>query len=297
MTDQPNEPAEALAGTDDGFIDFDKLAAAEPPVSDIEDGELNVEDDAEPAEKTEDTPDAAAEAKKAADAEAKTKLSGAQRNKILQQELREEIAKRDREIEALRSGTKQPAVQAGADDPKAPKEEDFNGDFLAFTVAKATFEARKEAENVLKSSRDREATDNAAEQAEAAKRQRELDHEERVTAAKSVITDFDTVMESMKGVEVRDDLIEEIMSSKNSAVIAYHLAQNPSELEALNRMSPRELAREMGRLEATVKLPEAKTKTSAPPPLSKVKGAATPPSQEKLLSAYLDKKYGTDRKR
>jgi hypothetical protein len=294
MTDQPNEPAEALAGTDDGFIDFDKLAAAEPPVSDIEDGELNVEDDAEPAEKTEDTPDAAAEAKKAADAEAKTKLSGAQRAKIREQALRDEIAQRDRELEALR--TKTPAT-ASANDPQEPKEEDFNGDFLAFTVAKAKFEARREAESILKSSRDREATDKAAEQAEAAKRQRALDHEERVTAAKSVITDFDTVMESMKGVEVRDDLIEEIMSSKNSAVIAYHLAQNPSELEALNRMSPRELAREMGRLEATVKLPEAKTKTSAPPPLSKVKGAATPPSQEKLLSAYLDKKYGTDRKR
>jgi hypothetical protein len=294
MTDQPNEPAEALAGTDDGFIDFDKLAAAEPPVSDIEDGELNVEDDAEPAEKTEDTPDAAAEAKKAADAEAKTKLSGAQRAKIREQALRDEIAQRDRELESLR--TKTPAT-ASANDPQEPKEEDFNGDFLAFTVAKAKFEARREAESILKSSRDREATDKAAEQAEAAKRQRALDHEERVTAAKSVITDFDTVMESMKGVEVRDDLIDEIMSSKNSAVIAYHLAQNPSELEALNRMSPRELAREMGRLEATVKLPEAKTKTSAPPPLSKVKGAATPPSQEKLLSAYLDKKYGTDRKR
>jgi hypothetical protein len=294
MTDQPNEPAEALAGTDDGFIDFDKLAAAEPPVSDIEDGELNVEDDATPPEKTEETPDAAAEAKKAADAEAKTKLSGAQRAKIREQALRDEIAQRDRELEALR--TKTPAT-ASANDPQEPKEEDFNGDFLAFTVAKAKFEARREAESILKSSRDREATDKAAEQAEAAKRQRALDHEERVTAAKSVITDFDTVMESMKGVEVRDDLIEEIMSSKNSAVIAYHLAQNPSELEALNRMSPRELAREMGRLEATVKLPEAKTKTSAPPPLSKVKGAATPPSQEKLLSAYLDKKYGTDRKR
>jgi hypothetical protein len=295
MTDQPNEPAETLAGTDDGIIDFDKLATTEStPANDIEDGELNVEDDATTTDTTEDTPEAAAEAKKAADAEARTKLSGAQRAKIREQALRDEIAQRDRELETLRTNPQ--AVKAG-DDPKAPKEEDFNGDFLAFTVAKATFEARKEAENLFKSSRDREATDKAAEEAVAAKRQRALEHGERVTAAKSVITDFDTVMESMKGVEVRDDLIEEIMSSKNSAVIAYHLAQNPTELEALNRMSPRELAREMGRLEATVKLPEAKTKTSAPPPLSKVKGAATPPSQEKLLSAYLDKKYGADRKR
>jgi hypothetical protein len=291
MTDQANEQAVTPAGTEaEGIIDLD-AGAAEEAVNDIESGELNVEDDAT-AKTTEETPDAAAEAKKAADAEAKTKLSGAQRAKIREQALRDEIAARDRELEALR---KAPAEKAGAD-PKEPKEEDFN-DFLAFTVAKATFEAQRAAEATVKSSREREASERAAEQATADKQQRALDHQERVTAAKAVITDFDTVMEGMKGVEVRDDLIDEIMSSKNSAVIAYHLAQNPSELEALNRMSPRELAREMGRLEATLKLPEAKKQTSAPPPLSKQKGGASPPSQEKSLSAWLDKKYGADRKR
>jgi hypothetical protein len=291
MTDQANEQAVTPAGTEaEGIIDLD-AGAAEEAVNDIESGELNVEDDAA-AKTTEDAPDAAAEAKKAADAEAKTKLSGAQRAKIREQALRDEIAARDRELEALR---KAPAEKAGAD-PKEPKEEDFN-DFLAFTVAKATFEAQRAAEAAVKSSREREASERAAEQATADKQQRALDHQERVTAAKAVITDFDTVMEGMKGVEVRDDLIDEIMSSKNSAVIAYHLAQNPSELEALNRMSPRELAREMGRLEATLKLPEAKKQTSAPPPLSKQKGGASPPSQEKSLSAWLDKKYGADRKR
>jgi hypothetical protein len=295
MTDQANEQAGTPAGTEaEGIIDLD-AGAAEEAVNDIESGELNVEDDAT-TKTTEDTPDAAAEAKKAADAEAKTKLSGAQRAKIREQALRDEIAARDRELEALR---KAPAEKAGAD-PKEPKEEDFN-DFLAFTVAKATYEAsraaREAAETAVKSSREREASERAAEQAAADKQQRALDHQERVTAAKAVITDFDTVMEGMKGVEVRDDLIDEIMSSKNSAVIAYHLAQNPSELEALNRMPPRELAREMGRLEATLKLPEAKKQTSAPPPLSKQKGGASPPSQEKSLSAWLDKKYGADRKR
>jgi hypothetical protein len=291
MTDQANEQAVTPAGTEaEGIIDLD-AGTAQEAVNDIESGELNVEDDAT-AKTTEETPDAAAEAKKAADAEAKTKLSGAQRAKIREQALRDEIAARDRELEALR---KTPAEKAGAD-PKEPKEEDFN-DFLAFTVAKATFEAQRAAEAAVKSSRDREASERAAEQATADKQQRALDHQERVTAAKAVITDFDTVMEGMKGVEVRDDLIDEIMSSKNSAVIAYHLAQNPSELEALNRMSPRELAREMGRLEATLKLPEAKKQTSAPPPLSKQKGGASPPSQEKSLSAWLDKKYGADRKR
>jgi hypothetical protein len=40
-------------------------------------------------------------------------------------------------------------------------------------------------------------------------------------------------------------------------------------------MSGRELAREMGRLEATVKLPTAKKQTTAPPPLEPLKGGAS----------------------
>jgi hypothetical protein len=110
MTDQANEQAGTPAGTEaEGIIDLD-AGTAQEAVNDIESGELNVEDDAT-AKTTEETPDAAAEAKKAADAEAKTKLSGAQRAKIREQALRDEIAARDRELEALR---KAPAEKAGA---------------------------------------------------------------------------------------------------------------------------------------------------------------------------------------
>jgi hypothetical protein len=59
-------------------------------------------------------------------------------------------------------------------------------------------------------------------------------------------------------------VIEEIMSSEKSALLAYHLAKNPDKLNALNQMSGRELAREMGRLEATVRMPEAKKQHPLP---------------------------------
>jgi hypothetical protein len=75
-------------------------------------------------------------------------------------------------------------------------------------------------------------------------------------------------------------VIDEIMSSEKSDLISYHLAKNPNELDALNAMNSRELARAMGRLEATLKLPEAKKQTSAPAPLSRSKGGAAPHSQE-----------------
>jgi hypothetical protein len=67
-------------------------------------------------------------------------------------------------------------------------------------------------------------------------------------------------MKAMDGVQVRTDVIDEIMSSDKSA----HLLpprKESDKLDALNSMSGRELAREMGRLEATVKMPEAKRAT------------------------------------
>jgi hypothetical protein len=100
-------------------------------------------------------------------------------------------------------------------------------------------------------------------------------------------------MKAMDGVQVRTDVIDEIMSSEKSDLISYHLAKNPNELDALNAMNSRELARAMGRLEATLKLPEAKKQTSAPAPLSRSKGGAAPPSsQEADSQAYLKKTYG-----
>ena len=66
------------------------------------------------------------------------------------------------------------------------------------------------------------------------------------------------------------------MASEKSALLAYHLAKNPDKLAELNRMSDRERAREIGRLEATLKLPEGKKQTTAPPPPSTAEGRCGP---------------------
>jgi hypothetical protein len=44
-------------------------------------------------------------------------------------------------------------------------------------------------------------------------------------------------------------------------------------------MGDRERAREIGRLEGSLKIPEGKKRTSAPPPPSKMTGAAAPHSR------------------
>jgi hypothetical protein len=109
-----------------------------------------------------------------------------------------------------------------------------------------------------------------------AQRKRDDAHMERVKAAKGAISDFDRVMNKMRGVEVHEDLIEEIKASDKSPLLAYHLASHPDKLAELNHMSERQRAREIGRLEATLKMPEGRKQTKAPPPVSNLKGGAAP---------------------
>jgi hypothetical protein len=257
----------------DGIIDLDAQEAVE----------VKTDEDGEPKVGPENTGD------KDAGEEAKKKLSGAQRAKVREARLLNEIAARDRELEALR--TKAPATTAG-DEDKPPREEDFNGDYFAFQSAKTAYEAGKAAAAAVdKRLGVREESERNERQAKIAT-ERKLAHLERVEDAREVIADFDQVMKGMDGVQVRNDVIEEIMSSDNSAAISYHLAKNPDKLNAMNSMSSRELAREMGRLEATVKLPEAKKATDAPAPLSRSKGGASPSSAESDLNNWLKKTYG-----
>lgn len=278
-TPPANEPApetKVETPVNDGIIDLD--AQTEVEVGDEGEGK---------AEQTEaDKAKAEAEAKAT---EEKKKLSGAQRAKIREQRLLAEKADLERRLEEATRKT--PAPDASADE-KPPKEEDFNGDWFAYQRALTAFEAGKTIRDELRKEREtREASERQSRQAKTAS-ERQTAHAERVEQARETITDFDDAMEEMKGVNVRNDVIEEIMSSDKSALLAYHLAKNPEKLDALNSMSGRELAREMGRLEATLKMPEAKKQTSAPAPLDRPRGGAAPPSQDADLAAYLKKTYG-----
>ncbi len=153
-----------------------------------------------------------------------------------------------------------------------PKEEDFNGDWTAYVAARAAFEAGKAVEQKLSA---REVREREASQVDV-KRERTIAHLERIDEAKEVITDFDQVMAGMKGVNIRNDVLEEIIASDKSALLSYHLAKNPEALRKLNDMSGRELAREIGRLEGSVRMPAAKKQTTAPPPPTQVSGGSAP---------------------
>ncbi len=212
------------------------------------------------------------EAGETAGEEQPKKPSGAQRAKLREQRLLAELNETQRRLE---EATRQAPAKASETEDKPPLEADFNGDWFAWQRAMTAFEAGKAASQAIeKQFKTREDSERTTKQAEIA-RERAIAHAERVEDARDTITDFDQVMGTMKGVNVRDEVIDEIMSSEKSALLAYHLAKNPNKLAEMDRMSGKELAREMGRLEATIKLPTAKKQTTAPTPLEPLKGGAS----------------------
>jgi hypothetical protein len=257
----------------DGIVDLD----AQPEVKETEEeGDESKSEQAK--EKSEDGED-----------EPKKKLSGAQRAKIREQRLLQELQQRERELEDLKRSA--PAKAASEDGNRPPREEDFPNDWFAWQQALTSYNSGKAAGDAIdKRLEAREQAERQAKQTEIV-RERKIAHAERVEDAREVIADFDQVMAGMKGVNVSSEVIDEIMSSEKSALLTYYLAKNPEKLDALNSMSNRELAREVGRLEATVKLPEAKRATTAPAPLSRPKGGAAPSSPEADLQAWLTKTY------
>lgn len=182
------------------------------------------------------------------------------------------------------------AVEAEIGAP--PKEEDFKGDYLAYERALTAYEVRK----ALKGDevRARGAQSQTLAQERMAERVEAL-HEAQDEARKA-IPDFDKVVSATESVAVAPHVAEEILDSDKAALLQYHFAKNPKALDALNRASPREVAREIGRLEARLSLPKPQTATKAPAPIAPLKGAAAPRSEDAEIDSFLSKTYGKGRR-
>jgi hypothetical protein len=218
----------------------------------------------------------------------KAKLSGSQR-------LKHRLAAAEAELATLRSR------QASDGEPtqdaiereigKPPKEEDFKGDFIAYERALTAYETDKR----FVSRELRGAAAKAKAAVETARRDKVEAHIERVDEFRKRVPDFDKQMrEAAKAGDLKVSPVVEdlLLDSDKSAHLQLYLAKNPDRLARLNDMSEREAAREIGRIESRLSLPNPKTKTQAPPPVKSPKGGAAPSSPEKDLDAWLSKKYG-----
>ncbi len=207
--------------------------------------------------------------------EQKKRPSGSERYKRKLAQIETEFETLARENEELRrrsaDGGQSREGKPGVDRP--PTEADFPNDYLAFESARNQWGVRQAIREEIGAerakSRDSQLREIRQERLEA--------YQDNANQVRERISDFDKVLAGAQGVQISPALGEEIMSSEKAALLQYHLAQNPGKVRELNAMNGRELAKEIGRLEARVHLPTAKKATDASPPPAQVRGAAAPP--------------------
>jgi hypothetical protein len=251
-----------------------KPETAPPP----QEGDAPIEPAVEVADEAEDK-----------EAEEKRKLNGSERQKRKAQRLAGELAEAQRVNEELLrriqgSNETQKSGKPGVD--REPNENDFPGDYFAFERAKTSWDVRtairQERETEMQSRRQAQHVESRMEMVD--------DYAEAVDKVRQRIPDFDKVVQSVN-IKVPNELADEILSAGDKApLISYFLAQNPDKLMQLAGMTGKELAREVGRIEARVHMPKAKTATEASPPPNIPKGGAAPafnPFKSDDMDAYV----------
>ena len=118
------------------------------------------------------------------------------------------------------------------------------------------------------------------------------DHKERAAKLATKVKDYNEVM-AKATMPVAHHVERLLLASKKSERLGYVLAKNQNKLAQLNRMSPEEAAREIGRLEGRLSLPSARTQTKARKPVTPLRGSgAAPPSDRAAVNNWIKKQYG-----
>jgi hypothetical protein len=103
-------------------------------------------------------------------------------------------------------------------------------------------------------------------------------YEERRDDARERLPDYDKVV-GAAALEVSTDVQMALLESEITPDLEYHLAKNPEKLRALNKMTPTQVAKEIGRLEVLLTKPAQNKATQAPPPVQPLKGGSAGPAK------------------
>ena len=168
------------------------------------------------------------------------------------------------------------AAQPKAADAEEPKPEAFE-DYGAYVKALAKFEAKALVKAELEQQRTQRAQEAQA-----------TTWQQRAEAAKAELPDFEQVMASSTA-PMSAAMAEAIKDSDIGPKVAYHLAQHPDIATRLSRLEPMAVAREIGRLEASLSVktePTPKRITSAPTPPTPIgSGRSFSGTPEKMTQA------------
>jgi hypothetical protein len=185
-----------------------------------------------------------------------------------------EYERRERETQQRQQN---PQGKPGID--REPTEQDFPNDWLSYERARTAWDVRQSVREEMQGLINQDKTQRDQRIQVERQRERLLAYEDSTEAARERIPDFDTVLKSPTNhiSKLKPEVVEELLASDKSALLEYHLAKTPDKVRELNGMTGKELAKEIGRLEARVHLPTSKKATEASAPPSQVRGAAAPP--------------------
>lgn len=204
--------------------------------------------------------------------------------------LREEAADAKRELDAAK--TRQERITKAGESSTPPQEKDFE-DYSEYVAAKAVWKYSQETH-----SREAEAVGSEVQEAErkleqigeTEKRLVQENFAVQVADARSRYSDFDAVV-TARDVPITQDVVDIVMQSDVGADVAYHLASDKALAAEISAMSPIEAARAIGRIEAKLSAPKPRTTSTAPDPISPVKGKASATKDPAKMSMSEYKKW------
>lgn len=234
-----------------------------------------VEQAVEPAPETEGKTDDAAQASEGQPEPDKSEDATKDEKPKFKSRAREKIEHQNREIKNLKrqlTRANQTIGKLNAERP--PREEDFHTaeDFEAAKLRRAAAVVSAHTQ-----------FDTAKSDLEALSSRRHETWNEVSAEASQRIPDFEQVVGN-PSLPITPEMAELIMDSDQPAELAYYLGKNVHEARRIASLdSPMELARAIGRLEARLSAPKAKTVSSAPKPVPTIAGKASgPPSSQDL---------------
>lgn len=201
--------------------------------------------------------------------------------------LREEAAEAKRELDA--AVKRHERIKNAGASSTPPQEKDFE-DYSEFVAAKAVWRYAQDTH-----SREAEAVGSDVE--EARRKLDQIDATEKrlvqenfaaqVADARTRYADYDAVV-TARDVPISQQVVEIVTQSDVGADVAYHLASNKALAAEISAMTPIEAARAIGRIEAKITAPRSRTTSTAPDPITPVKGkaAATKDPSKMSMSEY-----------
>lgn len=257
----------------DPLVEAPAPETIQDPTTKIETPQPETVEAPEPKAETPEPPETPEEAER-------KRPSGSQRLKRQLTRIESDYASLAQENEQLRQLVQQRPQPQNEGQPgvdREPREQDFPNDYFAFQSAQTAWNARQAIRAEFDRLRNQDRQTNATRAQIEWRTERMEAYEDSAAQVRERIPDFDKVVQAASSVAVSPELAEEVLASDKAALLQYHLAQNPGKVRELNGLKGRELAREIGRLEAKVHLPTPKKATEASPPPSEIRGGAAPP--------------------